>query len=95
MIDTLAATIAIRHIISRRRQTILSVLAVALAVSISVIFTSLVTGQQQILTGLVEEKLPHVVVKPEPGLEFIHLHDLCPGPKLHSWNLSGLRGRKA
>ena len=74
MIDTLAATIAIRHIISRRRQTILSVLAVALAVSISVIFTSLVTGQQQILTGLVEEKLPHVVVKPEPGLEFIHLY---------------------
>jgi len=74
MIDTLAATIAIRHIISRRRQTILSVLAVALAVSISVIFTSLVTGQQQILTDLVEEKLPHVVVKPEPGEEFIHLY---------------------
>ena len=40
MIDTLAVTIAIRHIISRRRQTILSVLTVALAVSISVIFTS-------------------------------------------------------
>jgi hypothetical protein len=32
-----------------------------LAVSISVIFTSLVNGQQQILTGLVEEKLPHVI----------------------------------
>jgi lipoprotein-releasing system permease protein len=74
MIDTLAVTIAIRHILSRRRQTILSVLAVALAVSISVIFTSLVTGQQQILTDLVEEKLPHVVVKPEPGEEFIHLY---------------------
>ena len=74
MIDSLAVTIAIRHIISRRRQTLLSVLAVALAVSISVIFTSLVTGQQQILTGLVEEKLPHVVVKPQPGEDFIHLY---------------------
>jgi lipoprotein-releasing system permease protein len=74
MIDNLAVTIAIRHIITRRRQTILSVLAVALAVSISVIFTSLVTGQQQILTDLVEEKLPHVVVKPEPGEDFIHLY---------------------
>lgn len=74
MIDTLALTIAIRHIISRRRQTILSVLAVALAVSISVIFTSLVTGQQQILTDLVEEKLPHIIVKPQPGEEFIHLY---------------------
>ncbi|MDQ1262279.1 MAG: lipoprotein-releasing system permease protein [Euryarchaeota archaeon] len=74
MIETLALTIAIRHIISRRRQTILCVLAVALAVSISVIFTSLVTGQQQILTDLVEEKLPHIVVKPLPGEEFIHLY---------------------
>lgn len=73
-LDTLAATIAFRHIISRRRQTILSVLAVALAVSISVIFTSLVTGQQQILTGLVEEKLPHITIKPQPGEDFIHLY---------------------
>lgn len=75
MIDTLAVTIAIRHIISRRRQTALSVLAVALAVSISVIFTSLVTGQQQILTDLVEEKLPHVIIKQEPGEDFIHLYE--------------------
>ena len=73
MFDTLAVTIAFRHIIARRRQTALSIMAVALAVSISVIFTSLVTGQQQILTDLVEEKLPHVVVKPEPGEDFIHL----------------------
>ncbi len=73
-INPLAVTIAIRHIISRRRQTFLSVLAVALAVSISVIFTSLVNGQQQILTGLVEEKLPHVTVEPKQGEDFIHLY---------------------
>ncbi len=77
VVNPLAVTIAIRHIISRRRQTLLSVLAVALAVSISVIFTSLVTGQQQILTGLVEEKLPHVVVKPKPGRG---LHSPLQGP---------------
>jgi lipoprotein-releasing system permease protein len=43
-------------------------------VSISVIFTSLVNGQQQILTGLVEEKLPHVTVEPKQGDDFIHLY---------------------
>jgi lipoprotein-releasing system permease protein len=74
IVNPLAVSIAIRHIISRRRQTLLSVLAVALAVSISVIFTSLVNGQQQILTGLVEEKLPHITVEPKQGDDFIHLY---------------------
>ena len=74
IVNPLAVSIAIRHIISRRRQTLLSVLAVALAVGISVIFTSLVNGQQQILTGLVEEKLPHVTVEPKQGDDFIHLY---------------------
>jgi len=73
IVNPLAVSIAIRHIISRRRQTLLSVLAVALAVSISVIFTSLVNGQQQILTGLVEEKLPHVSLS----------HGLRPGSQLN------------
>ena len=73
-ISPLAVTIAMRHVVRRRRQTILSILAVALAVSISVIFTSLITGQQQILTDLVDEKLPHVVVEPKEGEDFIHLY---------------------
>lgn len=73
-ISPLALTIAMRHVIGRRRQTLLSILAVALAVSISVIFTSLITGQQQILTDLVDEKLPHVVVEPKEGEDFIHLY---------------------
>jgi len=95
MFDALAVTIAFRHIIARRRQTALSIMAVALAVSISVIFTSLVTGQQQILTDLVEEKLPHVVVKPEPGEDFIHLYNsllnrigTLPGVKSSALSLS-------
>lgn len=73
-ISPLAVTIAMRHVVRRRRQTILSILAVALAVSISVIFTALITGQQQILTDLVDEKLPHVVVEPKEGEDFIHLY---------------------
>jgi lipoprotein-releasing system permease protein len=74
MIGLFETTIARRHITARRRQTFLSIVAVALAVSISVIFTSLVNGQQQILTGLVEEKLPHVTVEPKQGDEYIHLY---------------------
>ena len=75
MIDSLAVTIAVRHIIARRRQTLLSVLAVALAVSISLIFSSLANGQQAILTDLVEEKLPHVTVSPQQGDDYIHLYN--------------------
>jgi lipoprotein-releasing system permease protein len=74
MIGLFETTIAKRHITARRRQTFLSIVAVALAVSISVIFTSLVNGQQHILTGLVEEKLSHVTIEPKQGDEYIHLY---------------------
>ena len=74
MIGHFETSIAMKHIITRRRQTFLSIMAVALAVSISVIFTSLVNGQQHILTGLVEEKLPHVTIEPKQGDEYIHLY---------------------
>lgn len=74
MIGHFETSIAMRHIITRRRQTILSVMAVALAVSISIIFTSLVNGQQHILTGLVEEKLPHVTIDPNPEDDYIQLY---------------------
>ena len=75
LLNPLPLIIALRHVIRRRRQTFLSVLAVALAVSISIIFSSLINGQQQILTNLVEEKLPHVVVEPREGEDFIHLYN--------------------
>ena len=74
MIGHFETSIAMKHIITRRRQTFLSIMAVALAVSISVIFTSLVNGQQHILTGLVEEELPHVTIEPEQGDDYIHLY---------------------
>jgi len=74
MVGYFETSIATKHIITRRRQTMLSVMAVALAVSISIIFTSLVNGQQHILTGLVEEKLPHVTIDPKPGDDYIQLY---------------------
>jgi lipoprotein-releasing system permease protein len=74
MIGHFETSIAMKHIITRRRQTFLSIMAVALAVSISVIFTSLVNGQQHILAGLVEEELPHVTIEPKQGDDYIHLY---------------------
>lgn len=46
----------------------------ALAVSISIIFTSLANGQQQLLTSIVVEKLPHVTITPKQGEDYIHLY---------------------
>lgn len=74
MISHFEITIARRHITARRRQTALSITAVALAVSISLIFSSLANGQQHILTDLVEEKLPHITISPEQGEDYIHLY---------------------
>ncbi len=66
--------VALKHVSTRRRQTILSVTAVALAVSISLIFTSLGNGSQELLTDIVEEKLPHVRISPAEGEKYIHLY---------------------
>ena len=65
--------IALRHVASHRRQTLLSVTAVALAVSISLIFTSLGNGSQELLTGIVQDKLPHVKILPDGDEKYIHL----------------------
>jgi len=69
-----ALSVAFKHITSRRRQTLLSVTAVTLAVSISLIFTSLGTGSQELLSDIVEEKLPHVTIAPEEEEKYIHLY---------------------
>jgi lipoprotein-releasing system permease protein len=66
--------VALKHVSTRRRQTILSVTAVALAVSISLVFTSLGNGSQELLTDIVEEKLPHVRISPDEDEKYIHLY---------------------
>lgn len=48
--------------------------AVALAVSISIFFTSLANGSQALLTDIVIEKLPHIAVSPKEDEDYIYLY---------------------
>jgi lipoprotein-releasing system permease protein len=70
----LAPFIAMRHIKSRRRQTALSVLAIGLAVAISLTSISLQEGFQEMLFNIIVEDLPHVTVSPKEGDDYIYLY---------------------
>ena len=61
----LALFITVRHIATRRRQTLLSVLAIGLAVAISLTSVSLQDGFQGMLFDIIVEDLPHVTVTPK------------------------------
>lgn len=63
-----------RHIAHRRRGTILSVAAVALAVAISLTFVSMQEGFQGMLFDIIVEDLPHITVSPREGDDFIYLY---------------------
>ncbi|HPJ30898.1 MAG TPA: ABC transporter permease [Methanothrix sp.] len=66
--------VAEKHLVSRRRQTVLAVGAVALAVTIAILFRSLINGFETTLNDIIFEFVPHVTVFPEEGEEFIHLY---------------------
>ncbi len=70
----LAPFIALRHITTRKRQTILSVLAIGLAVAISLTSVSLQDGFQELLFNIIVEDLPHVEVSPKEGDDYIYLY---------------------
>lgn len=70
----LAPFIALRHITTRRRQTALSVLAIGLAVAISMTSVSLQEGFQEMLFNIIVEDLPHVTVSPKEGDDYIYLY---------------------
>ncbi len=70
----LAPFIAVRHITTRRRQTVLSVLAIGLAVAISLTSVSLQDGFQDLLFNIIVEDLPHVTVMPKEGDDYIYLY---------------------
>jgi lipoprotein-releasing system permease protein len=70
----LAPFIAIRHITTRKRQTILSVLAIGLAVAISLTSVSLQEGFQELLFNIIVEDLPHVTVAPKEGDDYLYLY---------------------
>ncbi|HNX40602.1 MAG TPA: ABC transporter permease [Methanothrix sp.] len=63
-----------RHIAHRRRGTILSVAAVALAVAISITFVSMQEGFQGMLFDIIVEDLPHITVSSQEGDDYIYLY---------------------
>jgi lipoprotein-releasing system permease protein len=74
MIPYFEGSMAIRHITSRKRQTLLSVGAVALAVGISIIIISIQNGFSEFLFDIMFNNLPHVSISPLEGEEYIHLY---------------------
>jgi len=73
-ISVLAPFIAVRHITTRRRQTLLSVLAIGVAVAAVLVFISLQDGFQGMLFNIVVEDLSHVTVTPKEGDDYIYLY---------------------
>jgi len=67
--------IAIRHLTSRRRQTIFSVLAVGLAVMLLMWSTAMMVGfTDEMYSKTVDTMMPHVTVEPQEGEDYIHLY---------------------
>ncbi len=79
--------IATRHIKSRRRQTLFSIIAVSLAVGIIIIFMSMMNGYTSILIDSTIENQAHITVMPKEGEDYIHLYH---GLENHIYTLEGI-----
>ncbi len=67
--------IAIRHLTSRRRQTIFSALAVGLAVMLLMWSTAMMVGfTDEMYSKTVDTMMPHVTIEPQEGEDYIHLY---------------------
>lgn len=66
--------VARRHIVYRKRGTLLSVAAIALAVSISLVSIFMMDGFQDMLFDVIIEDLPHITVNPKEGEDYIYLY---------------------
>jgi lipoprotein-releasing system permease protein len=67
--------IAIRHLTSRRRQTLFSVLAVGLAVLLLMWSQAVMVGfTEEMYSKTVDRMMPHVTVEPQEGDDYIHLY---------------------
>lgn len=71
MFETMVAK---RHIRSRKRQTALSILAIGLAVAISLTSVSLQNGFQDLLFDIIVKDLSHVSVTPKEKEDYIYLY---------------------
>ncbi|MCD4841084.1 MAG: ABC transporter permease [Methanosarcinales archaeon] len=75
MIPVYELFIAIRHLTSRRRQTIFSVLAVGLAVLLLMWSQAVMVGfTEEMYSKTVDRMMPHVTVEPQEGEDYIHLY---------------------
>lgn len=74
IIPDFETSVVMRHIAYRKRGTFLSVAAIALAVSISLISVSMQDGFQGMLFDIIVEDLPHVTVMPREGDDYIYLY---------------------
>ncbi len=66
--------IAIRNVISNKKNTMFSVIAVALAIGIIIIFMGLISGFAAELTDSITDNSPHIRVSPSENNDFIHLY---------------------
>lgn len=66
--------IALRHLTSRRRQTIFSVLAVGLAVMLLMWSQALMVGFTDEMYSKTVDRMAHVTVEPQEGEDYIHLY---------------------
>jgi len=66
--------VATKHIRTRKRQTVLAVGAVALAVAIIIVFRSVMNGSFDTFFDIFFELAPHVLVTPKDGEEYIYLY---------------------
>ncbi|MHC1595128.1 MAG: ABC transporter permease [Methanotrichaceae archaeon] len=67
-------SVAIKHIRVKKRQTILAVGAVGLAVAITIVSRSLMNGSMDSFFSIFFELAPHVLVTPKEGEEYIYLY---------------------
>jgi len=66
--------IALRQVLSRRRQTFFAILAVALAVAVITVMMAMLSGFQGELIKSSIENNPHIVISPQSEGDFIHLY---------------------
>jgi len=74
MKGSLELFIALRHIRKRKRQTLLSVGAIAIAVMMLVVSNAFMAGFTNLLYESTVEDMPHVTVTPPEDEEHIHLY---------------------
>ncbi|KGK98193.1 ABC transporter substrate-binding protein [Methanococcoides methylutens] len=67
--------IALRHLKSRRRQSLISISAIGIAVTILVISNAFMAGFTEEIYDVTVENLPHVVVTPAEEEEYIHFYN--------------------